>query len=112
MSTEEDKGWFESCGNTVIYLEKQCETTRPFVISTISTGNIASAHGEISRIVLIVFHNLSGYDVHLFAKDLVFRYDKIICIPKTDDKYVSFCKYWDLEMPFIDSFRFIKKLTW
>ncbi|VDI51708.1 Hypothetical predicted protein [Mytilus galloprovincialis] len=56
----------------------------------------------------IVFHNLSGYDAHLFVKELVLGEVKITCIPNTDEKYISFSKkVGDLEMRFVDSMRFM-----
>ena len=39
--------------------------------------------------VPVLFHNLEGYDSHLFIKSLGGR---ISCIPKTDEKYISFSK--------------------
>ena len=43
----------------------------------------------------VVFHNLQGYDSHLFIKQLAKTTDneineKIECIPSTDEKYISF----------------------
>ena len=35
----------------------------------------------------VVFHNLSGYDGHLFIKNLGFTAGKIDCIPNNDEKY-------------------------
>ena len=40
--------------------------------------------------VPVLFHNLEGYDSHLFVKSLG---GQIGCIPKTDEKYISFSKY-------------------
>ena len=37
----------------------------------------------------VVFHNLSGYDSHLFIKNLGFSID---CIPNNEEKYISFSK--------------------
>ena len=42
--------------------------------------------------VPILFHNLEGYDSHLFVKSLGLSDGKISCIPKTDEKYISFSK--------------------
>ena len=38
----------------------------------------------------VLFHNLEGYDSHLFVKSLG---GEVSCIPKTDEKYISFSKY-------------------
>ena len=42
------------------------------------------------KFVPVLFHNLEGYDAHLFVKSLG---GQIGCIPKTDEKYISFSKY-------------------
>ena len=63
---------------------------------------------KLPKFVPIVFHNLSGYDAHIFVKELGFGEGKITCIPNTDEKYISFSKkVGDLEMRFIDSMRFM-----
>ena len=74
--------------------------------------------------VPVVFHNLEGYDAHLFVKSLGLKEGDIRCIPKTDEKYISFSKNvpmetivsndgkektLSLEMRFIDSFKFTLK---
>ena len=38
----------------------------------------------------VVFHNLSGYDSHLFIKNLGFTDGTIDCIPNNEEKYISF----------------------
>ena len=40
----------------------------------------------------VVFHNLSGYDSHLFIKNLGFSEGNIDCIPNNEEKYTSFSK--------------------
>ena len=40
----------------------------------------------------VVFHNLSGYDSHLFIKNLGFIVGDINCIPHNEEKYISFSK--------------------
>ena len=40
----------------------------------------------------MVFHNLSGYDSHLFIKNLGFTEGNIDCIPNNGEKYISFSK--------------------
>ena len=55
-----------------------------------------------------VFHNLRKYDAHLFVSEFGFDEVKITCTPKTDGKNISFSKkVRDLEMNFIDLFRFM-----
>ena len=40
----------------------------------------------------VVFHNLSGYDSHLFIKNLSFSAGNINCIPNNEERYISFIK--------------------
>ena len=44
------------------------------------------------KFIPVVFHNLEGYDSHLFIKNLGVSEGWIRCIPKTDEKYISFTK--------------------
>ena len=39
-----------------------------------------------------VFHNLSGYNSHLFMKNLGFSDGSIDCIPNNEERYISFTK--------------------
>ena len=40
----------------------------------------------------VEFHNLSGYDSHLFVKNLSFSDRSIDCIPNNEKRYISFTK--------------------
>ena len=40
----------------------------------------------------VVFHNLSGYDSHLFIKNLGFSAGNIDCIPNNEERHISFTK--------------------
>ena len=70
----------------------------------------------------VIFHNLSGYDSHLFVKNLGKSEGNIKCIPNNEEKYISFSK--DIivgeyvnkkgekvkikhEIRFLDSFKFM-----
>ena len=79
---------------------------------------------RVPKFVPVLFHNLEGYDSHLFVKSLGLEEGNIKCIPKTDEKYISFSKNIPmetivsddgkkktvcLEMRFLDSFKFTLK---
>ena len=72
----------------------------------------------------MIFHNLQGYDSHLFIKQLAKVSGDLTCIPSTEEKYISFSKkivvdhYFSkkmgkllpkkCEIRFIDSFKFLQ----
>ena len=43
-------------------------------------------------ILPVIFHNLKGYDAHMFIKQLATLTGKVECIPSTKEKYISFYK--------------------
>jgi hypothetical protein len=47
---------------------------------------------RVPMFVPILFHNLEGYDSHLFVKSLGLTEGDISCIPRTDERYISFSK--------------------
>ena len=70
----------------------------------------------------VVFHNLSGYDSHLFIKIVGFSEGNIDCIPNNEERYISFTKTIQVgsyknkkgeskplhhQIRFIDSFKFM-----
>ena len=70
----------------------------------------------------VVFHDLSGYDSHLFTKNLGFSAGDIDCIPNNEERYISFTKRIEVgsyttkegetkhlhhKIRFIDSFKFM-----
>ena len=75
-------------------------------------------------ILPVVFHNLQGYDAHLFIKQLSGLPGELNCIPSTEEKYISFSKkikvdeyrskrtgemvFLNFEIRFIDSFKFLQ----
>ena len=54
--------------------------------------NICNLAYKLPKFYTVIFHNLSGYDTHLFIKDLAETPGKIDCIAKTEEKYISFTK--------------------
>ena len=89
-----------------------------------------AAHNECNfkckkpLILSVIFHNLQGYDSHLFIKQLAKVSGDLSCIPSTEEKYISFSKkikvgeYFykkkgkifpiKFEIRFIDSFKFLQ----
>ena len=75
-------------------------------------------------ILPVIFHNLQGYDAHLFIKQLSCLPGELNCIPSTEEKYISFSKKIKVdeyksrrtgemislyfEIRFIDSFKFLQ----
>ena len=69
----------------------------------------------------VIFHNLAGYDAHLFIKNLGVSEGNIDCIPNNEEKYISFTKHVEVnrftkdekevivtrELRFIDSNKFM-----
>ncbi len=47
---------------------------------------------RVPNFIPVLFHNLEGYDSHLFVKSLGLTEGDIKCILKTDERYVSFSK--------------------
>ena len=75
------------------------------------------------RILPVIFHNLQGYDAHLFIKQLAKIDGKLECIPSTEEKYISFSKTIkvgeykhisgdiipiNFEIRFLDSYKFLQ----
>ena len=74
------------------------------------------------KFIQVLFHNLEGYDAHLFIRNLGVSSGDIKCIPKTEEKYISFTKEIEVdefmgkdgkkkkvkrELRFLDSFKFM-----
>ena len=47
---------------------------------------------QLPKFVLVIFHNLSGYDSHLFIKQLGKSQGSINFLPINEEKYISFSK--------------------
>ena len=77
---------------------------------------------KVPKFFSVVFHNLSGYDSHLFIKTFGNSEGDISCIPNNEENYISFAKQVILykfvnkegkdikvkrELRFVDSLRFM-----
>ena len=84
--------------------------------------SICNLKYRLPKFFPVIFHNLSGYDSHLFIKNLGKSEGKIDCIPCNEEKYISFTKHILVdkfknkkgeekevirEIRFIDSFKFM-----
>ena len=84
--------------------------------------NMCNLKFRLPKFYPVIFHNLSGYDSHLFIKNLGKSEGKIDCIPNNEEKYISFTKHILVdkfinkkgeekevkrEIRFIDSFKFM-----
>ena len=47
---------------------------------------------KVPKFFPVEFHNLSGYDSHLFSKTLGYSKGDISCIPNNEENYISFTK--------------------
>ena len=75
--------------------------------------------GERTLIILVLAHNNSGYDSHMFVKRLADTKGKTSCIAENEEKYITFSK--DIlvdvvdekkvyvKLKFLDTFRFMDK---
>ena len=123
--TESDKRIFDEA--TVCHIcDKELGSDRVRDHCHLSGKFRGAAHNEcnlnfkIPKFFPVVFHNLSGYDSHLFVKKLAGG--NINCIPCNEEKYISFSREVIVdkfvnkegksvqvkrELRFIDSFRFM-----
>ena len=86
--------------------------------------NICNIKSRKPLLLPVIFHNLQGYDAHLFIKELAALKGDFSCIPSTEEKYISFSKEFKFdeyicakngksrnlkfEIRFIDSFKFLQ----
>ena len=96
-----------------------CHYTGKYRRATHSSCNLRH---RIPDYIPVVFHNLAGYDAHLFIKELAKHTTKIGVIAKNTENYISFSvevevdkfidkagneKSKEIELRFIDSFKFM-----
>lgn len=104
-----------------VKVRDHCHLTGKYRNAAHSTCNI-NAFRTPKNYTPIIFHNLSGYDCHMFIKELSNHGDRIDVIAQSKEKYISFTKsiyihdYVDkdgcikkkfLKLRFIDSFKFL-----
>ena len=54
--------------------------------------NSCNINYKIPKHIPVIFHNLAGYDAHLFINNLGMTEGDIDCIPNNEEKYISFSK--------------------
>lgn len=87
-----------------------------------SAHSICNLNYKLPSYIPIIFHNMSGYDCHLFIKQLCTYGEKVDVVAQTKENYISFTKTLCmglgcdnagnkknkfLQLRFIDSFRFL-----
>ena len=91
----------EFCRASVCHIceENICDSTVKVKDHCHLTGEYrGAAHQECNlkykepSFIPVIFHNLSGYDAHLFIKQLGVSSGDINCIANTEEKYISFTK--------------------
>ena len=101
--TEMDKKDYENATNCHIcereFSETEEEDFKKVIDHCHLTGkyrgaahNICNLKYVIPKFVPVVIHNLSGYDSHLFIKNLGKTKGEMSCLANTDEKYISFSK--------------------
>ena len=58
----------------------------------VAAHNTCNLRCRKPMILPVIFHNLQGYDSHLFIKQLAKMTGQLTCIPSTEEKYISFPK--------------------
>ena len=127
--TEKDKSEYEKATLCWICQQEFSESEKKVGDHCHFTGLFrGAAHNKCNlqfkkpKFTPVIFHNLSGYDSHLFLKNLGKGEGNIKCIPKNEEKYSSFSKDIAVdkyknkkgkivevknELRFIDSFKFM-----
>ncbi|XP_039312526.1 uncharacterized protein LOC120359374 [Solenopsis invicta] len=94
--------------NEIERVRDHCHLTGRFRGAAHSNCNL---NYKDSHYIPIVFHNLSGYDVHFIIKEIATAYEgRIDLLPITKEKYISFTKNDQkncIKLRFIDSFKFL-----
>ena len=67
----------------------QCHLTGEYRGAAHSKCNL---NYKLPKFYPVIFHNLSGYDTHMFIKELAETPGEINCISKTEEDYISFSK--------------------
>lgn len=68
---------------------------------------------KLPKFIPVIFHNLAGYDCHLFIKKLGESLGPVKVIPKNKENYISFTKFLKIseskfiQIRFVDSFKFL-----
>ncbi|XP_067126115.1 uncharacterized protein [Centruroides vittatus] len=70
--------------------------------------NLCNLKYQNPNFIPVFIHNLTGYDAHLFVKELGYDEESIDLIPNNEERYLSFSKkIGKMKLTFIDSFRFM-----
>ena len=70
----------------------QCAIVVIYLVKKGAAHEVCDLKYKVPTFFLVVFHNLSGYDSHLFIKTLRNSEGDISCIPNNEENYISFTK--------------------
>ena len=117
---EKEFGVYEKTGE-IFKVRDHCHFTGKYRGSAHNQCNLKCRK---ALILPVVFHNLQGYDSHLFIKQLAKVSGELSCIPSTEENYISFSKKIKVdehisrkngvtlpikfEIRFTDSFKFLQ----
>lgn len=87
-------------------VQDHCHLTGKFRFAAHSTCNLGY---KIPTFIPIICHNMSGYDCHLFIKQLCSYGSKVDVIAKNEENYISFSKYLQVDKYVDESGKEMKK---
>ena len=117
----EEELYFDKKTNKFVKVKDHCHFTGKYRGAAHNQCNLLCRK---PLILPVVFHNLQGYDAHLFIKQLAKVVGDLTSIPTTEEKYIAFSKHIHVdqyyskkrekvlfkkfEIRFIDSFKFLQ----
>ena len=76
----------------LISQKRKCLKNTIHIVYRGAAHNCCNLQCRKPLILPVIFHNLQGYDAHLFIKQPACLSRDLNCIPSTEEKYISFSK--------------------